>query len=53
MKHMTITEGHEWQDQESGERQDDFREVCIICGTPDVKESDECPDKQEDENDME
>jgi hypothetical protein len=51
MKHQTITAGHEWQDQRSGERQDDFHDVCIVCEAINPPEEQECPGPKEVNND--
>jgi len=50
MKHQVVPAGHEWQDPESGERTDDFHDVCIICGEVDAKESDDCPGRKEEDD---
>jgi hypothetical protein len=50
MNHQLIEAGHEWQDRESGERNDDYHEVCIVCDAVNPPEGEECPGQKEDDD---
>ncbi len=48
MKHKIISAGHEWQDPESGERTDDYYNVCENCGKVDPPKEEKCTGVPED-----
>ena len=50
MNHQVVACGSEWQDRESGERNDDYLDECIVCGAIEPPDGEECPGRKEEED---